>query len=125
MEAGRYIFGPQTLRKINTNDQKIATNYEGAPHPSPWSWIIWAEVPVPACAVLHVVFPGWHKGHEKWKNSEVSLTLLVEAEVLQGLVEVPGRGDSADVPVGADGAQPRRAGPVPHRGQAPALCEAK
>lgn len=52
------------------------------------------------------------------------LTLLVEAEVLQGLVEVPGGGDGADVAVGADGAQARRARPVPHRGQAPALCQA-
>lgn len=82
----------------------------------PWSWTIWAGAPVPACAVA---FPGWHKGHEK------CLTLLVEAEVLQGLVEAPGSGDGADVAVGADGAQPRRAGPVPHRGQAPALCQAR
>lgn len=71
---------------------------------------------------LHCPACGWHKGHGKRENSEVCLTLLVEAEVLQGFVEVPGRGDCTDVAVGADGAQPRRAGPVPHRGQAPALC---
>lgn len=60
---------------------------------------------------------------EEGKGSEGCLTLLVEAEVLQGLVEVPGGGDGADVAVGADGAQARRAGRIPHRGQA-ALCEA-
>lgn len=70
---------------------------------------------------LQPVLPGWHGGCDKDKDSEGCLTLLVEAEVLQGLVEVPGRGDSTDVAVGADGAQPGRAGPVPHRGQAPAL----
>lgn len=73
-----------------------------------------------------VAFPGWHEGDEEWEKwEEVCLTLLVEAEVLQGLVEVPGRGDGADVAVGADGAQARRARPVPHRRQAPALCEAR
>lgn len=28
-EVGRHLFGPQTLRKINSNGQKMETNYEG------------------------------------------------------------------------------------------------
>lgn len=49
------------------------------------------------------------------------LTFFRQAQVLQRLVQAPGRGDRADVAVGAHGAQPGGAGAVPHRGQTPAL----
>lgn len=78
---------------------------------------------VSAPGVRHEAFPSLQEaGKEKSKNCAVSLTFLVQAEVLQGLVEVPGCGDRADVPVGADGAQPRCARTISHRCQTATLC---
>lgn len=81
-----------------------------APTPDPWG-------------------PAAHPGGRGLQDTRVGpgrpapqLTLLRQAQVLQRLVQAPGRGDGADIPVGAHGAQPGGAGAVSHRRQAPALC---
>lgn len=51
-----------------------------------------------------------------------SLTLLVEVEVLQALVQVAGGGCSPDVGVGVDGAEAWNRWAVPHRRDVSRLC---
>jgi len=53
------------------------------------------------------------------------LTFLIQAEVLQGLVQVPRCGNGSDVPVRADGPQPWCTRTISHWCQTPTLCRCK
>lgn len=93
------------------------------------SWIIWAKVLVSAHVVLHMVFPSLQEGDKEKvkKNQRIlkSLTFFIQAEVLQGLVQVPSCGNCSDVPIRADRPQPRCTRTISHWCQTPTLCGCK